>query len=82
MPDILIRGLEPETIRQWKSRAKRNGRSRNRSQGTVPLAQREIGPEGSQPMKAAVVDASVIMAAFFPEPLSREAKGLLDSGIG
>jgi antitoxin FitA len=27
MPDILIRGLEPETIRQLKLRAKRHGRS-------------------------------------------------------
>jgi antitoxin FitA len=27
MPDILIRGLKPETIRQLKSRAKQNGRS-------------------------------------------------------
>jgi plasmid stability protein len=27
MPDILVRGLEPETIRQLKARAKRNGRS-------------------------------------------------------
>jgi plasmid stability protein len=27
MPDILIRGLEPETIRELKTRAKRNGRS-------------------------------------------------------
>jgi predicted nucleic acid-binding protein len=31
-------------------------------------------------MKAVVVDASVIMAALFPEPLSKEAKNLLDSG--
>jgi hypothetical protein len=27
MPDFLIRGLAPETIRQLKARAKRNGRS-------------------------------------------------------
>jgi plasmid stability protein len=27
MADILIRGLEPETIRQLKARAKRHGRS-------------------------------------------------------
>jgi antitoxin FitA len=27
MPDILIRGLEPETIRQLKARAKRHGKS-------------------------------------------------------
>ncbi len=27
MPDILIRGLEPETIRRLKARAKRHGRS-------------------------------------------------------
>ena len=27
MPDILIRGLKPETIRQLKARAKRHGRS-------------------------------------------------------
>ena len=27
MPDILIRGLKPETIRQLKTRAKQNGRS-------------------------------------------------------
>ena len=27
MPDILIRGSEPETIRQLKLRAKRHGRS-------------------------------------------------------
>ena len=27
MPDILIRGLEPETVRQLKARAKRHGKS-------------------------------------------------------
>ena len=31
-------------------------------------------------MKAVVVDASVIAAAFFPEPHSMEANALLDSG--
>ena len=31
-------------------------------------------------MKAVVVDASVIMAAFFPEPFSKESLALLDSG--
>jgi plasmid stability protein len=27
MPDVLIRGLEPETVRRLKARAKRHGRS-------------------------------------------------------
>jgi predicted nucleic acid-binding protein len=32
-------------------------------------------------MKAVVVDASVIMAAFFPEPFHEESVALLDSGV-
>ena len=49
MPDILIRGLEPETIRQLKVRAKRHGRS---LQGEVKLLVEQATGAGSQHIAA------------------------------
>ena len=49
MPDILIRGLEPETIRQLKARAKRHGRS---LQSEAKIAGRTGGRGGGQHVAA------------------------------
>ena len=52
MADILIRGLEPETIKELKSRAKRHGRS---LQGEVKLlVEQAAGVRG--PDVAAMLD--------------------------
>lgn len=49
MPDILIRGLEPETIRQLKVRAKRHGRS---LQSEAKLLLEQAAGSGSQQIVA------------------------------
>ncbi len=49
MPDILIRGLKPETIRQLKIRAKRHGRSLQRE---VKLLVEQAAGAGSQHIAA------------------------------
>jgi len=49
MPDILIRGLEPETIRQLKIRAKRHGRSLQRE---VKLLVEQASGAGAQEIAA------------------------------
>jgi antitoxin FitA len=52
MPDILIRGLRPETVRQLKDRAKRHGRS---LQSEVKLlVEKSVGDGGNQ--IAAILD--------------------------
>jgi hypothetical protein len=49
MPDILIRGLEPETIRQLKARAKRHGKS---LQSEVKLLVEQATGAGAQHIAA------------------------------
>jgi plasmid stability protein len=49
MPDILIRGLEPETIRRLKARAKRHGRS---LQGEAKLLVEQATGAGGQHVAA------------------------------
>ena len=49
MPDILIRGLEPETIRQLKLRAKRHGRS---LQSEVKLLVEQASGTGAEEIAA------------------------------
>jgi antitoxin FitA len=49
MSDILIRGLDPETVRQLKARAKRNGRS---LQSEVKLLVEHAAGAGRQQMGA------------------------------
>ena len=106
MPDILIRGLESETIRKLKARAKQNGRSLQgeakrlleeasstsdedvRATCALEAAacraevfqQRAVDPRGPEPMRTAVIDASVVVAAFLSESHSDAAQSLLASG--
>jgi antitoxin FitA len=49
MPDILIRGLQPETIEQIKARAKRHGRS---LQSEVKLLVEQATASGVQHLAA------------------------------
>jgi antitoxin FitA len=52
MPDVLIRGLEPETVRRLKARAKRHGRS---LQGEVKLLIEQAAGDRSAQV-AAILD--------------------------
>ena len=49
MPDVLIRGLEPETIRRLKIRAQRHGRSLQRE---VKLLVEQAAGSGGQQIAA------------------------------